>query len=141
MEKRLRNGSKPTPIQAKLYDLFTKSSFPENFCANNHTYIEERSYEFVVPSTADPHTPYGLLVTYYGMGGDKVAIVKPSYLKLTNKLYIDNDEIKSDWSHAKVYRYKNYTEEEILNIVSDFIKYHKETVIDKRLNDVKKDFE
>jgi hypothetical protein len=141
MEKRLRNGSKPTPIQAKLYDLFTRSSFPENFCASPHTYIEERSYEFVVPSTADPHTAYGVGFIQYGIGGDKVAIVKPNYLKLTNKLYIDNDVIKSDWQHAKVYRYKNYTEEEILNIVSDFIKYHKETVIDKRLNDVKKDFE
>ena len=141
MEKRLRNGSKPTPIQAKLYDLFTRSNFPENFCASPHTYIEERSYEFVVPSTADPNTPYGVGFIQYGIGGDKVAIVKPNHLKLTNKLYIDNDEIKSDWQHAKVYRYKNYTEEEILNIVSDFIKYHKETVIDKRLNDVKKDFE
>lgn len=141
MEKRLRNGSKLTPIQAKLYDLFTKSNFPENFCASPHTFIEERSYEFVVPSTADPHTAYGVWPIQYGIGGDKVAIVKPNYLKLTNKLYIDNDVIKSDWQHAKVYRYKNYTEEGILNIVRDFIKYHKETVIDKMLNDVKKDFE
>lgn len=141
MEKRLRNGRKPTPIQAKLYDLFTKSGFPENYCADLHTHIEERSYEFLVLSTADPHTPYGLWGTHYGMGGDLVAIVKPSYLKLTNKLFIYDNKIQSDWPHAKIYRYKNYTEEEILNFVRDFIKYHKETVIDKRLNDVKKDFE
>ena len=115
--------------QDKICELFMNNSFPENYHIGTK--------EFLIPSTAglESHWFTGFMVS-----GDKVAVVKPSYLKLTNKLYIKKGVIYSDWQHAKIYHYKNYTEEEILQIAADFIETHKKKLMKKRMIKLKQDF-
>ena len=115
--------------QDKICELFRNNSFPENY--HNGT------KEFLIPSTADLISQW---FTGFMVSGDKVAIVKPSYLKLTNKLYIKKGVIYSDWPHAKIYHYKNYTEEQIIQMAADFIETHKKKLMKKRMIKLKQDF-